>query len=249
MELMAGLACRRLNFRWPGKHPDEPLVLEAVEAVFSPGTVSLVTGDTGSGKSTLLHLLAGLLRPTAGEVWADGQPVSRWPSRHRDPWRQQVGIVFQHLALIPDLTVAENLLLPMIPRRITWSRMQEKILRQLADAGLSALADAPTNTLSGGQRQRLAIARALLKDAPILILDEATSALDTESEQLIQEAMERLRAGRTTITIAHRLSTIESADRIAVLQEGRIVEIGSHAELLSRGGLYKKLHQLQFSAG
>jgi ABC-type lipoprotein export system ATPase subunit len=114
-------------------------VLESVAADFSPGTVSLVTGNTGSGKSTLLHLLAGLLRPTAGEVWADGLPVSRWPSRHRDPWRQQVGIVFQHLALIPDLTVAENLLLPMIPRKITWSRMQEEILRQLADADLSAL--------------------------------------------------------------------------------------------------------------
>ena len=104
MDLNAGLACRRLDFRWPGKHADEALVLKSVEAVFSPGTVSLVAGDTGSGKSTLLHLLAGLLRPTAGEVWADGLPVSRWPSRHRDPWRQQTGIVFQHLALIPDLT-------------------------------------------------------------------------------------------------------------------------------------------------
>jgi subfamily B ATP-binding cassette protein MsbA len=103
--------------------------------------------------------------------------------------------------------------------------------------------------LSGGQRQRLAIARALLKDAPILLLDEATSALDTESEQLIQEAMQRLRSGRTTLTIAHRLSTIEHADRIVVLKDGQIVELGSHAELLARDGLYRKLHQLQFSAG
>jgi ABC-type lipoprotein export system ATPase subunit len=110
MELNPGLSCRRLDFRWSGRHAEEPLVLESVAADFSPGTVSLVTGETGSGKSTLLHLLAGLLRPTAGEVWADGLPVSRWPSRHRDPWRQQVGIVFQHLALIPDLSVAENLL-------------------------------------------------------------------------------------------------------------------------------------------
>jgi ABC-type lipoprotein export system ATPase subunit len=178
MELNAGLACRRLNFRWPAKHADEPLVLKSVEAVFSPGTVSLVTGDTGSGKSTLLHLLAGLLRPTSGEVWADGQPVSRWPSRHRDPWRQQVGIVFQHLALIPDLSVAENLLLPMIPRRIAWSRMQKEILRQLADADLSPLADARTSALSGGQRQRLAVARALMAAPRFILADEPTAFQD-----------------------------------------------------------------------
>ncbi len=178
MELNTGLACRRLDFRWPGKHQDEPLVLASVEAVFSPGTVSLVTGDTGSGKSTLLHLLAGLLRPTAGEVWAGGQPVSRWPSRHRDLWRQQVGIVFQHLALIPDLTVAENLLLPLIPRQIAWSRMQADVHRQLADADLSDLAKAPANTLSGGQRQRVAVARALVAHPRFLLADEPTAFQD-----------------------------------------------------------------------
>ena len=178
MELNPGLGCRRLDFRWPGKNAEEPLVLEGVTVDFSAGTLSLVTGDTGSGKSTLLHLLAGLLRPTAGEVWAGGLPVSRWPSRHRDPWRQQVGIVFQHLALISDLSVAENLLLPMIPRKITWPRMQEEILRQLAAAGLSALSDAPTSTLSGGQRQRLAIARALVARPRFILADEPTAFQD-----------------------------------------------------------------------
>jgi ABC-type glutathione transport system ATPase component len=147
LELNTGLACCRLDFRWPGKQADAPFVLESVEAGFSPGTVSLVTGATGSGKSTLLHLLAGLLRPSAGEVWADGQPVSRWPSRHRDPWRQQTGIVFQHLALVPDLTVAENLLLPLIPRRNNWSRMQADVHRQLTEADLSDLATVPANAL------------------------------------------------------------------------------------------------------
>ena len=140
MELIAGLACRRLNFRWPGKHPDEPLSCwnRSGSAVFSPGTVSLVTGDTGSGKSTLLHLLAGLLRPTAGEVWADGQPVSRWPSRHRDPWRQQVGIVFQHLALIPDLTVARKPPFTHDPEADSpGPACRRRFFRQLADAGLS----------------------------------------------------------------------------------------------------------------
>ena len=103
------------------------------------------------------------------------------------------------------------------------------------------------NRLSGGQRQRLAIARAIYKNAPILILDEATSALDSESERLVQEALERLMQGRTTLVIAHRLSTIENADRIVVLEHGRIVEIGSHAELIELGGLYSSLHRLQFS--
>ncbi len=216
MELNAGLACRGLNFRWPGKNADEPLVLESVEAVFTPGTVSLVTGNTGSGKSTLLHLLAGLLRPTAGEVWADGQPVSRWPSRHRDPWRQQVGIVFQHLALIPDLTVGENLLLPLIPRRITWSRMQEEIRRQLADAGLSALTDAPTNTLSGGQRQRLAIARALVARPRFVLADEPTAFQDDHhATQISAQLGTAAREGAVVVICTHdpRLRSFDGIDR------------------------------------
>jgi putative ABC transport system ATP-binding protein len=183
LELNTGLACRRLDFRWPGKQADAPFVLESVEAGFSPGTVSLVTGATGSGKSTLLHLLAGLLRPSAGEVWADGQPVSRWPSRHRDPWRQQTGIVFQHLALVPDLTVAENLLLPLIPRRNNWSRMQADVHRQLTEADLSDLATVPANALSGGQRQRVALARALVVHPRFLLADEPTAFRTTTTRK------------------------------------------------------------------
>jgi len=245
MELATGLRCRRLDFRWPGRDTDKPLVLKSVAADFSAGTVSLVTGDTGSGKSTLLHLLAGLLRPTAGEVWADGRPVSRWPSRHRDSWRQQVGIVFQHLALIPDLNVAENLLLPMIPRPITWSRMQKEILRQLSDAGLSTLSDAPTSTLSGGQRQRLAIARMVLTEPKVVILDEATSALDTETERHLHAALSSFLKGRTTLIVAHRLSAVRQADRALVFEDGHIVEQGSHHELIAEDGLYASLYARQ----
>lgn len=227
MELNAGLACRRLDFRWPGKHADELLVLESVEAVFSPGTVSLVTGDTGSGKSTLLHLLAGLLRPTAGEVWADGLPVSRWPSRHRDPWRQQVGIVFQHLALIPDLTVAENLLLPMVPRQITWSRMQKEILRQLADADLSALANSPASALSGGQRQRLALARALVARPRFILADEPTAFQDDHhAAQIRTQLCRTAREGAVVVICSHdpRLRSSSGIDRRYHLASASLTE-------------------------
>ncbi len=178
MELTRGLTCRRLDFQWPGDGADRPAVLNSVSVIFSPGTVTLITGETGAGKSTLLHLLAGLLRPTAGEVWADGQPVSRWPASHRDPWRRQVGIVFQHLALIPDLSVAENLLLPLLPRNMAWSRMQDSIRRQLAEADLLDRAQTPTRRLSGGQRQRLAVARALVGTPRFILADEPTAFQD-----------------------------------------------------------------------
>ena len=178
MELTQGLACRGLDFGWPAKAAAETLVLESVEAEFPAGTVSLVSGNTGAGKSTLLYLLAGLILPTAGEVWADGQPISRWPARHRDPWRRRVGIVFQHLAVEPDLSVAENLLLPLIPRGIAWSRMQGDIDRQLIEAGLSEQAAAPAGTLSGGERQRLAVARALVGRPRFILADEPSAFQD-----------------------------------------------------------------------
>jgi ABC-type lipoprotein export system ATPase subunit len=233
MELTAGLACRRLNFRWPGSHIDEPFVLESVNADFSPGTVNLVTGNTGSGKSTLLHLLAGLLRPTAGEVWAGGLPVSRWPSRHRDPWRQQTGIVFQHLALIPHLTVAENLLLPMIPRRIAWFRMQEEILRQLADADLSTLADTPTSALSGGQRQRLAIARALVAAPRFILADEPTAFQDDHhTAQIGTRLGQCAREGAVVVICSHdpRLRSFDEIDRQYRLRSGTLTETAAIRE-------------------
>jgi ABC-type lipoprotein export system ATPase subunit len=204
MEVTAGLACCRLDFRWPGKQADTPLILESVEAIFSPGMISLVTGATGSGKSTLLHLLAGLLRPSAGEVWADGQPVSRWPSRHLDPWRRQTGIVFQHLALIPDLTVAENLLLPLVPRPVTWSRMQAEVHRQLTDADLSGLADIPASALSGGQRQRVALARALVARPRFILADEPTAFQDDDhTARMVAQLDMAAREGAVVVVCSH----------------------------------------------
>ena len=214
-----GLLCKALDFSWPTNKASQPPVLQSVDVTFPPGSVSLVTGETGAGKSTLLHLLAGLLRPTAGEVWADGKPVSRWPVSHRTRWRQQVGIVFQHLALVPDLSVAENLLLPLIPRNMTWSGMQNAIHRQLTSAELSELISLPAKALSGGQRQRLAIARALVGCPRFILADEPTAFQDD----------------RHTTRIADQLT---SAGR-----KGAIVVVCSHdPRLRNADGIDQRLH-------
>ena len=204
MELTRGLSCNGLDFYWPTGHAGGLPVLKSVDAWFPSGSVSLVTGKTGAGKSTLLHLLAGLLRPTAGEVWADGKPVSRWPNRHRTRWRRQVGMVFQHLALVPDLSVAENLLLPLIPRQLAWPVMQTTIDRQLASAGLSALAGMPVKTLSGGQRQRLAIARALVGSPRFILADEPTAFQDDDhATEIAGQLADAARQGAIVVVCSH----------------------------------------------
>jgi putative ABC transport system ATP-binding protein len=231
MELTAGLACRRLDFTWPGEDPAAGRVLNAVEATFPSGTLSLVTGASGTGKSTLLHLLAGLLRPTAGEVWADGAPVSRWTALHRDHWRRQVGIVFQHLALMPDLSVAENLLAPLIPRPIEWRRMQQAIDDQLAAVGLPALARAPAYTLSGGQRQRLALARALVGRPRFLLADEPTAYQDdARARDVIARLADAAAAGAVVVVCSHdpRLRQSELVNRAFRLDAGRLAPMDDH---------------------
>jgi putative ABC transport system ATP-binding protein len=219
MELTMGLSCKALDFSWPATRAILPPVLQSVNVLFPPGSVSLVTGETGAGKSTLLHLLAGLLGPTAGEVWADGHPVSRWPSGHRTRWRQQVGIVFQHLALMPDLSVAENLLLPLIPRKLAWRRMQNAIHHQLLSTELSDLATAPAKTLSGGQRQRLALARAMVGRPRFILADEPTAFQDD----------------RQAIRVTDQLTS--------AARQGAVVVVCSHdPRLRSAAGIDQRLH-------
>ncbi|MEL7535449.1 MAG: lipid A export permease/ATP-binding protein MsbA [Pseudomonadota bacterium] len=223
--------------------------LKDVHLTVEPGETVALVGPSGSGKSTLVSLIPRFYEPTAGELRLDGVALGAYSL---DSLRTQISLVSQDVTLFND----------SVGRNIAYGGREgasEDDITAAADAahvsefvrnmpqGFATLVGDRGVKLSGGQRQRLAIARAILKNSPVLILDEATSALDTESERHIQAGLEQLMRGRTTLVIAHRLSTIERADRIVVMQAGQIVEIGTHADLIAAGGLYSKLHRLQFS--
>ncbi len=236
-----------VDFAYPSR-PDLS-VLSGLDLTLSPGEVVALVGPSGSGKSTVATLLSRFYDPTAGAIALDGTPYSELDA---DWLREQVGVVSQEPILFAT-TIQDN---------IRYGR-PDATQDQVRDAALAAnaaefvegfpegyqtLVGERGVKLSGGQKQRIAIARALLKDPRVLVLDEATSALDAESEHLVQEALDRLMQGRTTMVIAHRLSTVKDADRVLVLDGGRVVEQGSHDELLAADGLYKRLVERQFAA-
>ena len=224
------------------------VILRDINLTVPPGQKLAIVGRSGSGKTTLVNLLPRFYELQSGEILIDGRPLQDYSLF---ALRRQISLVSQEVTLFND-TVANNIAYGALngaPRadieRAAKAAHLEDLLAQLPQ-GLDTMVGDRGLLLSGGQRQRIAIARALLKDAPILILDEATSALDTESERYIQEALDELMANRTTFVIAHRLSTVENADRIIVMAEGRIIESGTHAELLAANGQYATLYHLQF---
>ncbi len=229
---------------------DQTPALADVDIRLNVGEMLALVGPSGAGKSTLVNLLPRFLEPTTGELLLDGRPVREWDIA---ALRRQFALVSQDVILFND-TVAANVALrsgegESVDREGVRQALKAANMLQFVEGlpqGLDTMIGHNGNQLSGGQRQRLAIARAIYKDAPILILDEATSALDSESERLVQEALETLMRGRTSLVIAHRLSTIQAADRVLVLEGGRVVEQGTHAQLLALNGLFAHLHSLQF---
>lgn len=229
---------------------DEQPLLRQINLLIEPGQVVALVGRSGSGKSTLVNLLLRFYEPQAGRILLDGDDIQHLT---RADLRRQIALVNQQIVLFNG-TIAQNIAYGAMhnaSEALILAAAKAARVTEFTDQmslGLHTLVGESGALLSGGQRQRIAIARALLKDAPLLVLDEATSALDTESERHIQAALEELMIGRTTLVIAHRLSTIEQADVILVMDQGQLVEQGSHQQLIEQKGLYAHLHQLQFKA-
>jgi ABC-type lipoprotein export system ATPase subunit len=227
--MASALVCQDISLLRRGWDGTQRPVLNSVNAVLRSGQVTVISGPTGAGKSTLLHILAGLLRPTEGQVLADDLPVSRWNTAHRDRWRRKVGIVFQHPRLFNEFTVIENVMLPLIPRSRSMALLRQRSYEALEELGISHLAGQAGYTLSGGEQQRVAIARAMVSRPEILIADEPTAHQDeTGADTIIRRFSEWKRPETITIVAAHDARLLgygRFADRHFELADGCLKEL------------------------
>ncbi|MDO8580233.1 MAG: ATP-binding cassette domain-containing protein, partial [Candidatus Omnitrophota bacterium] len=244
-EMCRGISLNNVTFQY---HEESGLILKEINLTINKGELVAIVGPTGAGKTTLVNLISRFYDPTTGSVDIDGTDVKTLTF---ESLRQQIGIVSQSTILFHD-TVKANIAYghshadqPSIEAAARKAYAHHFI--EQMPLGYNTVIGDQGIRLSGGEKQRLSIARAILKNPPILILDEATSQLDSESEKYIQEALDELMKGRTVIAIAHRLSTVTRADKIVVLEHGRMVGLGSHEELLRTCPLYERLHRMQFS--
>jgi ABC-type lipoprotein export system ATPase subunit len=225
----AALVCQDIGLLRRGWDGSQRAVLKSVNAVFRSGQAAVIAGLTGAGKSTLLHILAGLLRPSQGQILANNLPVSRWNTAHRDRWRRKVGIVFQHPRLFNELTVMENVILPLIPRIGSVVRLRRHGYEALEKLGISHLAGQTAHTLSGGEQQRVAIARAIVAQPEILIADEPTAHQDEAgATAIIRLFTEWKRPGAIAIVAAHDARLLgynRFADRHFELADGCLKEL------------------------
>lgn len=222
---MREIACHELCFSRPASGRGEKPILDRVDCSFPSGEVSLITGVTGAGKSTLLHILAGLMRPTGGEVRADDQPVSRWVTAHKDLWRRKISIVFQQPRFMKGMTVLENVMLPLIPRGPGLSEIRRIGMDALSMLSVDHLAGERGSNLSGGEMQRVAMARAMAAGPEALFADEPTAHQDDRSAGLVLATLKRAsREGRIVVLAAHDHRILESgiADRHLTIESGRV---------------------------
>ena len=220
-------------------------VLKNVNFSIEKGDIYGLVGRSGAGKSTLLRCINGLTNYNTGSLKVYDKEIKLFSERELREFRKKIGMIFQHFSLIERRSVYHNIAIPMECWGYKKKEIHERVINLLNLVGLEEKANVRPRQLSGGQKQRVAIARALTMKPNILLCDEATSALDTESERLVQSALENMMKHRTSIVIAHRLSTIQNADLIVVMQKGRIVEQGTHTELIQKNGMYKRLVEMQ----
>ena len=219
--------------------------LRSINAEVSENEIIGIIGKSGAGKSTLLRCLNALEKPDQGEVWVNGQNLALLSTNELTQARQRIGMIFQHFNLLSAKTVFDNIALPLQLLRQSKKQINQTVNTLIDSVGLKSHAHQYPSQLSGGQKQRVAIARTILKQPSILLFDEATSSLDSASEKAVLDAIRDVSKGHSSVVIAHRLSTIVDADRILVLENGRVVEQGNHVDLLARHGRYADLWAMQ----